>query len=103
MKIDAAEDQARAKQELIGLIPFVNTFRQASRIGAAYDKGSFAGGMQVGRTTFSAAGDAAIVYGAVKGGQARMAPEPMPSIVPEGGWNTEPAPVFSDQPPPQFD
>ena len=64
-----AEMDERNKQMLLSSIPFVNTVRQASQISAAYDKGSFAGGFQVGRTTFSAGTDAAFVYGAVRGAQ----------------------------------
>jgi Bacterial EndoU nuclease len=56
------------KEQLLGMIPGVNTFRQASKIEGVCEKESaFACGRQIGNTTFSAGADATLVYGGVKG------------------------------------
>ena len=68
IKIGKLLDEAhreQSKQMLLGLIPGVNTYREADKIIPTYEtKGSFEGGRQVGRTTFSLALDATILYGA---------------------------------------
>ena len=77
----AAEDRAirrehaqHAGQTLVGMIPGVNTFRQASRIIQTYEQqGSFEGGRQLGRTVFSLGSDVAVVYGAAETVQAARA------------------------------
>jgi hypothetical protein len=54
-------------ETLVSLIPGVNTYRQGAQIIRIYEQeGSFAGGRQVGRTTFSLAMDATVVYGAAR-------------------------------------
>jgi hypothetical protein len=65
------EETQENKQRLLGMIPFVNTVRQGSQVIRTYEEeGSFAGGMQVGRTTFSLGVDATVVYGAASGARA---------------------------------
>jgi hypothetical protein len=48
-------------------LPIVHTIIEGSKIGDAYAKSPFEGGRQLGKTTFSAAADATLVYGAVEG------------------------------------
>jgi hypothetical protein len=56
-----------AVETLVSVIPGVNTYRQGAQIVRTYEQeGSFAGGRQVGRTTFSLGLDAAVVYGAAR-------------------------------------
>jgi RHS repeat-associated protein len=56
-----------AVETLVSLVPGVNTYRQGAQIVRTYEQeGSFAGGRQVGRTTFSLGLDATVVYGAAR-------------------------------------
>jgi RHS repeat-associated protein len=76
VKVASNQQQAESTERLMGL-PIANTIRQASRIKQAYETGgSFEGGRQVGRTTFSLASDATIAYGFIKGPVEAPGPEP---------------------------
>jgi hypothetical protein len=71
------EETEENKQRLIGMIPFVNTYRQGSQVIRTYEEqGSFAGGMRVGRTAFSLGTDVTVVYGAASGARAVTRPSP---------------------------
>src|SRR5205085_6103145 len=80
-----------ASIQLLKSLPVVNTVRQGIGIPAAYEQGSFEGGRQVGRTTFSLAGDVALVYGGVKSVQAMRAARGTPT-----GGPASAAPTTSD-------
>lgn len=71
-------------------LPIVNTVIQASEVPAAYDTGSFEGGRQVGRATFSLAGDVTLIYGGFKGMQQARAAAAGPSAAPQPRASAKP-------------
>lgn len=74
MEVESRRQAERSKEQLLGMIPGVNTYRQGSKIAKTYEKeGPFAGGMQVGRTTFSLGSDVAVVYAGAEAVQAARA------------------------------
>jgi RHS repeat-associated protein len=62
-----AEVWANTVQGIMLGLPVVNTIRQIAAIPEAYDAGSFEGGRQVGRATFSLGLDATLAYGVYRG------------------------------------
>ncbi|MHB9000580.1 MAG: RHS repeat-associated core domain-containing protein, partial [Thermoanaerobaculia bacterium] len=60
-------------------LPMVNTLRQAALVPKAYATDSFQGGRQLGRTTFSLAGDVTLIYGGIRGLRQAKRAEPTPT------------------------
>jgi hypothetical protein len=92
MAIADKQDLQQRRQQVVSMIPGVNTYRQAAQIQQTYEqRGSFAGGVQIANTTFSLGLDVTAVYGAVKGVQAatapRAAPAPAGPAIPEGSFS----------------
>jgi RHS repeat-associated protein len=78
------ETSAENNQRLVGMIPGLNTYRQASRIADVYEtQGPFAGGMQVGRTTFSLGLDATVVYGVTSATRTAVRPSTTATSTPK--------------------
>lgn len=71
-----------ASTDILKTLPGVNTVRAGIGVPDAYAEGSFEGGRQVGRTTFSLAGDATLVYGGARGVQQMRASRTAPVSTP---------------------